>query len=1182
MRSILMGLLACAILMLGCSTSSEQCTQGSERCSCYPNNTCDSGLACLSGLCVQDSVSDGDMENSDVELDSQDTDTQVCIDDPLCEDSHAANHDLCDQCGGGKGAWGTPNFAYRSVCAYSNSVDGKKTCTASSEITNDHQLPIGCVQDPNKQSSYTVSFVGPDHTSTYAFQCVELVRRYLAQVYGLYYSERLNACELWGSPASLGTRYSNGGTEAPKEGDLLIFYDVTDAQPGKLVCDQGGEMHGHIAIITKVYLPSDNPGRVVAIDQNRTSDGAPLDNLALTQDADEKWQLESYSRYYGIKGWIRVPATAQSASCGVRGGVYDAENDETVFQLIGCPDNAFCAMGDELDPEGECIPYADTQCMNDNECPGGTECRGGACVCSNTRVNESTSFDFSVSSHCFRCLGFGETPWVAEADGCSCSTGVIAASNTYDRGGLLLRDMDINDPSIVSPPLDIIKSGGMKIVVHASGKDLSVDSAMMKLYLSKTQNQKEPAFTFIGQKTFLCNGSDQSVEFTLDSVSGLSDGDHIRRLQIEVTDGENGGIESAELMLHNITVLDGTTECAAGSDPCCDADGNWTVVGKAGPRCNGNGCQTCELGGTGRVCENRQDNTSCGETGVCNDGQCTERACIPNEDICCDNSGSWVAQGSNGYRCDGECEMCNGEDPSACEPRADGIECNNRYGRCANGQCDDWPQCRPDYDTCCQDNGYWVTAGQKDDTCNDECRECNGSHSCVPVDEGTSCTGGKCDSQGNCEGCQCSSGVCCDGCSFKNSTNICQSDAEVEYGCPDGTGCGDPISRRYQDRYCSGDSSSCNGQLGAPRTWQQYASCQDYQVCEPGKDSCQDNRQLCCECTSGDCCENGCDFKNSNEVCDTHVQSQYVCPSTSCGSDVYIEYQDRYCSGNSASCNGSLSGWTDRSVADYCDDDEKCVGGNSSCTYDNSCACDCSSGDTCCSNGCDWDSYGSPCGESDSCSSYGSCNYSDTCDEQATKYRTCYPRVCSSSHSCTNGSSYQDSASCSRSTDGDSCTLSGGGSAECDNGDCVSNLTAVPTCPTYTSVAAYNCHGGSDSKIFKICATVDDEGMVTVKTKKDPSSSVPFSNRPYQVREFGNSISTSQQCKYWNAVKADSPSGIGTTTLTFEKFDPIISSAGVDAYCVTASTISSDGGYDPSDPEQEAWWCSGKLLIKIP
>ncbi len=62
------GLLIGGGLVAACA-SDDECTTGDETCACFPNDTCNGSLSCLSGLCVADDVSD-DEEASDSSGDS--------------------------------------------------------------------------------------------------------------------------------------------------------------------------------------------------------------------------------------------------------------------------------------------------------------------------------------------------------------------------------------------------------------------------------------------------------------------------------------------------------------------------------------------------------------------------------------------------------------------------------------------------------------------------------------------------------------------------------------------------------------------------------------------------------------------------------------------------------------------------------------------------------------------------------------------------------------------------------------------------------------------------------------------------------------------------------------------------------------------------------------------------------
>lgn len=65
----------------------------------------------------------------------------------------------------------------------------------------------------------------------------------------------------------------------------------------------------------------------------------------------------------------------------------------------------------------------------------------------------------------------------------------------------------------------------------------------------------------------------------------------------------------------------------------------------------------------------------------------------------------------------------------------------------------------------------------------------------------------------------------------------------------------------------------------------------------------------------------------------------YFCKDgTECGQDVYVHHQDRYCSGNSSGCNGSLQ-YDTPTRHDDCLSTERCAANDSSCNYDLTCDC---------------------------------------------------------------------------------------------------------------------------------------------------------------------------------------------------------------------------------------------------
>ena len=176
----------------------------------------------------------------------------------------------------------------------------------------------------------------------------------------------------------------------------------------------------------------------------------------------------------------------------------------------------------------------------------------------------------------------------------------------------------------------------------------------------------------------------------------------------------------------------------------------------------------------------------------------------------------------------------------------------------------------------------------------------------------------------------CTSGVCCDTSTntYRSSSYVCQTDADDEYGCPWGTSPGDDVGIHYRDRYCSGNSSSCDGNYGSWGTWQAHDNCNSSEGCDSGSGTC-----VTTQCTSGVCCDTSTNtYRSSSYVCQTNADSEYGCPwGTSAGDDVGIHYRDMYCSGSSSTCNGSYGSWGSWQVHDNCSPTEACQQGSTSC-----------------------------------------------------------------------------------------------------------------------------------------------------------------------------------------------------------------------------------------------------------
>ena len=129
-------------------------------------------------------------------------------------------------------------------------------------------------------------------------------------------------------------------------------------------------------------------------------------------------------------------------------------------------------------------------------------------------------------------------------------------------------------------------------------------------------------------------------------------------------------------------------------------------------------------------------------------------------------------------------------------------------------------------------------------------------------------------------------------------------------------------------------------------------------------------------------------------------------------------------------------------------------------------------------------------------------------------------------------------------------------------------------CGEFSSASGYGEAGG---EIIELCGkTNPDTGAMSIRARKYDGSS--FGDRPYQVRV--SSPADDPCAGRWNFVVATTdPYGIGTPTLTFTFPSQWFSEQTHQSYCVTASVQPGDIGYDPNNPQQQAWWWSGKVTV---
>lgn len=127
---------------------------------------------------------------------------------------------------------------------------------------------------------------------------------------------------------------------------------------------------------------------------------------------------------------------------------------------------------------------------------------------------------------------------------------------------------------------------------------------------------------------------------------------------------------------------------------------------------------------------------------------------------------------------------------------------------------------------------------------------------------------------------ECVSGDCCNINlqEYYSNNRICDSEIDVEYGCPWGMQEGSNVGIRYQNRYCSGYSNLCNGNLKW-NNWEVYEYCSDGEFCQDGE---------CIKLTCSDGTEYGACSNSSLQYCD---EGNLVDNPSVCGCPSGEEYQ---------------------------------------------------------------------------------------------------------------------------------------------------------------------------------------------------------------------------------------------------------------------------------------------------
>ncbi|MFC1733032.1 DUF4215 domain-containing protein, partial [candidate division KSB1 bacterium] len=221
----------------------------------------------------------------------------------------------------------------------------------------------------------------------------------------------------------------------------------------------------------------------------------------------------------------------------------------------------------------------------------------------------------------------------------------------------------------------------------------------------------------------------------------------------------------------------------------------------------------------------------------------------------------------------------------------------------------------------CTDLGYDTGSLICDGTCHFDMSGCSYVCGDGNVDPGEQCDGGAC-CTGSCTftsaatECRASQGVCdvAEDCTGSSATCPVNGFASAATECRGVGGVCDVAEK------CTGSSVSCPGDVKLTSECRASAG-----VCDNAEN---------CNGVLNDCPSNG--FKAASTICEVDATSDYEClGGLSCGADVYLRHQDKYCSGGSAGCDGALGAWKDGEavVSDDCGVKYTCADNDDTCNY---------------------------------------------------------------------------------------------------------------------------------------------------------------------------------------------------------------------------------------------------------
>ncbi len=326
-------------------------------------------------------------------------------------------------------------------------------------------------------------------------------------------------------------------------------------------------------------------------------------------------------------------------------------------------------------------------------------------------------------------------------------------------------------------------------------------------------------------------------------------------------------------------------------------------------------------------------------------------------------------------------------------------------------------------------------------------------------------------------------------------------------------------------------------------------------------------------------CENGCVIKPSgvDDVCggtvcgNSVIEGTETCDSSNLNGHTCVT---EGFNGGNVSCTGSCTVSTAACCKHACTGNTQCVGTEQQTCKDGN------------NDGCnEWVPTGT-------CPSNPVCGNSviegtETCDSTNLNGHTCATEGFDGGNVSCTGSCTVSTAACCKNTCTGNTQCVGTTQQTCQDGnndgckEWVNTGTCAPTCTTVIGsnpcFTAWTITAGT-YQILQICAESMGGDAIRIHVRKNNLET--FGTRPYGLKVFGLSDpECTHTMTYVDPTGGVTVNGIGTAELTMDFTVVWGSGQTAKRYCAYASTVSTDPGYNPNDPQQKVWWYSDDLRI---